>query len=73
MKRQLIEELDRSQSSPVLLKGWIRRIRETKSTTFIVLQDCSGIIQVVADPSKVKHLGLACRIGGGDRRAISPG
>ncbi len=58
MKRQLIGELDRSQSSPVTLKGWIRRIRETKSTTFVVLQDCSGIIQVVADPARVKHLGL---------------
>ena len=58
MKRQLIGELDRSQSEPVILKGWIRRIRETKSTTFIVLQDCSGIIQVVADPANVKNLGL---------------
>ncbi len=58
MKRQLIAELDRSQSEPVVLRGWIRRIRETKSTTFIVLQDCSGIIQVVADPAGVKNLGL---------------
>jgi nondiscriminating aspartyl-tRNA synthetase len=58
MKRQLIAELDRSQSEPLILKGWIRRIRETKSTTFIVLQDCSGIIQVVADPANVKNLGL---------------
>lgn len=58
MKRQLIAELDRSQSEPVILKGWIRRIRETKSTTFVVMQDCSGIIQVVADPANVKNLGL---------------
>jgi nondiscriminating aspartyl-tRNA synthetase len=58
MKRQLIAELDRSQTAPLMLKGWIRRIRETKSTTFIVMQDCSGVIQIVADPAKVKHLGL---------------
>lgn len=58
MKRQLIAELDRSQLETVILKGWIRRIRETKSTTFVVLQDCSGVIQVVADPVKVKSLGL---------------
>jgi nondiscriminating aspartyl-tRNA synthetase len=58
MKRQLIAELDRSQTAPLILKGWIRRIRETKSTTFIVMQDCSGVIQIVADPAKVKHLGL---------------
>jgi len=58
MKRQLIAELDRSHIETVLLKGWIRRIRETKSTTFIVLQDCSGIVQVVANPANVKGLGL---------------
>ena len=58
MKRELIAELDRLQMGPVMLKGWIRRIRETKSTTFIVMQDCSGIIQVVADPANVKNLGL---------------
>jgi nondiscriminating aspartyl-tRNA synthetase len=58
MKRQLIGELDRLQSGALILKGWIRRIRETKSTTFIVLQDCSGIVQIVADPAKLKGLGL---------------
>jgi nondiscriminating aspartyl-tRNA synthetase len=58
MKRTLIAELNRSQTGTVLLKGWIRRIRETKSTTFVVLQDCSGLIQVVADPASLKNLGL---------------
>ncbi|HLI81902.1 MAG TPA: aspartate--tRNA(Asn) ligase [Candidatus Binataceae bacterium] len=58
MKRQLITELDRTQAGAIVLKGWIRRIRETKSTTFIVLQDCSGIIQLVANPADVKSLGL---------------
>ena len=58
MKRQMIGDLDRSREESVLLIGWIRRIRETKSTTFIVLQDCSGTIQVVADPAKIKREGL---------------
>ncbi|HLX38392.1 MAG TPA: aspartate--tRNA(Asn) ligase [Candidatus Binataceae bacterium] len=58
MKRQLISELDRWQMGAIVLKGWIRRIRETKSTTFIVLQDCSGIIQIVANPAEVKDLRL---------------
>src|SRR5262245_61098718 len=40
------------------LKGWVRRVRQTKSTTFIVLQDCSGTIQVVADPVRTRNLGL---------------
>ncbi len=58
MKRQLIGELDRAESGAVILKGWVRRLRETKSTTFIVLQDCSGTVQIVADPAKVKYIGL---------------
>jgi nondiscriminating aspartyl-tRNA synthetase len=78
MQRSLIAELDRAQTELVVLKGWIRRIRETKSTTFIVLQDCSGIIQIVANPAIVKDLGLrpesAVAITGtlrGDERAPS--
>jgi nondiscriminating aspartyl-tRNA synthetase len=58
MQRHMIGDLDRSPEGSVLLKGWIRRIRETKSTTFIVLQDCSGTIQVVADPAKLNREGL---------------
>ena len=63
MKRQLIAELDRSQTAPLILKGWVRRIRETKSTTFIVMQDCSGVIQIVADPAKVNPNGGAIALG----------
>jgi len=58
MKRTLIAELAASSSDRVLIKGWIRRLRETKSTTFIVVQDCSGAIQVVAEPARTRHLGL---------------
>lgn len=42
----------------VVLRGWVRRLRETKSTTFIVLQDASGLVQVVADPNKTAGLHL---------------
>lgn len=42
MPRTLIADLKGREMQPTELKGWIRRIRETKSTTFIVLQDCSG-------------------------------
>ncbi|HSR57266.1 MAG TPA: aspartate--tRNA(Asn) ligase [Candidatus Binataceae bacterium] len=70
MPRTMIADLKCSQ--PALLKGWIRRIRETKSTTFIVLQDCSGTIQVVADPARTKNFGLraesAVAIAGTARR-----
>ncbi|MGO9604693.1 MAG: amino acid--tRNA ligase-related protein [Candidatus Binataceae bacterium] len=58
MQRTMIAELTAFESRRVLLKGWIRRIRETKSTTFILLHDCSGTIQVVADPATTKGRGL---------------
>jgi nondiscriminating aspartyl-tRNA synthetase len=72
MPRTLIADLKGHEIQITELKGWIRRIRETKSTTFIVLQDCSGIVQVVADPAQVKNLGLraecAVAITGAPRR-----
>src|ERR1700674_3845136 len=58
MKRTLIAELATSPSDRVLVKGWIRRLRETKSTTFIIVADCSGAIQVVAEPARTRHLSL---------------
>lgn len=42
----------------VVLRGWVRRLRETKSTTFILLQDASGTVQVVADPAALSALEL---------------
>jgi nondiscriminating aspartyl-tRNA synthetase len=61
MPRTMIADLKSYGPQSSELKGWIRRIRETKSTTFIVLQDCSGTIQVVADPVRVKNLGLRAK------------
>jgi nondiscriminating aspartyl-tRNA synthetase len=72
MTRMMIADLVSQDSRPIKLKGWIRRIRRTKSTTFIVLQDCSGTIQVVADPELAKNLELradsAVAIAGRARR-----
>ena len=42
----------------ILLRGWIHRLRATKSTTFIVLKDASGTVQVVADPGAIHGLAL---------------
>ena len=42
----------------VLLRGWIHRLRATKSTTFIVLKDASGTVQVVADPGAIHGVAL---------------
>ena len=72
MKRTLIAQLASETSDRVLVKGWVRRLRETKSTTFIIVADCSGAIQVVAEPARTRNLGLraecAVAIAGKARR-----
>ena len=50
MARVFISKLSDYIDQKVILKGWVRVIRSTKSTTFIVLQDASGIVQAVAPP-----------------------
>lgn len=55
-RRTFVADLGTFVGQEVLLRGWVRRIRETKSTTFILLQDTSGIVQVVAAPSEVPVL-----------------
>jgi nondiscriminating aspartyl-tRNA synthetase len=57
-ERSFVADLATRVGQEVLLRGWVRRLRETKSTTFIVLQDASGTVQVVADPALVAPLGL---------------
>lgn len=57
-ERIFTADLSSHLGEEVLLKGWIRRLRETKSTTFIVLQDASGTVQVVAAPQDTASLGL---------------
>jgi len=57
-ERIFVADLASHVGQEVLLRGWVRRLRETKSTTFIMLQDGSGIIQVVAAPSAVAPLGI---------------
>ena len=58
MPRTMIADLKSHEPQTYQLKGWIRRIRETKSNIFIVLQDCSGTILVLAEPVRNKHMGL---------------
>jgi len=57
-QRVFVADLTAHFGEAVVLKGWIQRLRDTKSTTFIVLKDASGTVQVVADPQKTKPLGL---------------
>src|SRR5436853_1175569 len=57
-ERTFVADLAPLVGQEVLLRGWVRRLRETKTTTFILLQDASGVVQVVADPAAVSPLGL---------------
>lgn len=57
-ERIFVADLAAHLGQEVILRGWVRRLRETKTTTFILLQDGSGIVQVVADPAAVSPLGL---------------
>ncbi len=56
--RVLINTLKPSTSETILIRGWIYRLRELARTTFIVLKDCTGEIQCVADTSAWRHLNL---------------
>lgn len=49
--RTFIADIGTAASREVLLSGWARALRTTKSTTFLVLQDASGIVQAVAAPN----------------------
>ncbi len=57
-RRTMIADLKGRGPKSAVLCGYIRRIRQTKSTTFVVLHDRSGTIQVVADPALIKGAGL---------------
>ncbi len=57
-KRILIGCLQSSEREQIIVRGWVHRLRELARTTFIVLKDCSGTVQCVAEPEMVKQIGL---------------
>ncbi|MGB4430991.1 MAG: OB-fold nucleic acid binding domain-containing protein, partial [Limnochordia bacterium] len=50
MERTLVEDLKGRLNSEVLVKGWVERIRELSSVTFLIIRDRTGRVQVAADP-----------------------
>lgn len=58
MERIFIDRAGSAMGQEVLLKGWVHRFRALSKTVFIVLNDCSGTVQVVAGHDKVDGLGL---------------
>lgn len=58
MQRTFVSDLNDTVSGEVMLRGWVHRLRELAKTTFIVLHDCSGTVQCVADPTTTRELAL---------------
>jgi nondiscriminating aspartyl-tRNA synthetase len=58
LKRTLIGSLQSAGTDQVLIRGWVYRLRELSRTTFVIVKDCSGSIQCVADPALAKKTEL---------------
>ncbi len=58
MSRTFVVGLGEAIGRPVLLRGWVHRLRELSRVVFIVLQDATGSVQCVAEPSLLEGLGL---------------
>lgn len=56
--RTLIGSLHSSLSEQILIRGWIYRLRELARTTFIIVKDCSGAVQCVADSASLRAASL---------------
>jgi len=56
--RTLVAELKSKTGEPVLIRGWVYRLRVLARTTFIVLKDCSGEAQCVATTESLRDLRL---------------
>jgi nondiscriminating aspartyl-tRNA synthetase len=54
--RSLIASLHSELSEEISIRGWILRLRELAQTTFIIVKDCSGEVQCVADSDSVRTL-----------------
>lgn len=57
-QRSFIQSLNKFIEKDVLLRGWIYRLRVLSRTTFVILRDCSGEVQCVADSELLKDLHL---------------
>jgi|SRR5579864_300602 len=56
--RIFIQSLPEFAGQPVVLRGWVHRLRILGKTTFLILRDCSGQAQCVAASEALKELRL---------------
>jgi nondiscriminating aspartyl-tRNA synthetase len=59
-ERVLVEAIPHLINQEITLRGWVCRIRVLGKTVFVVLKDCTGELQCVAEPESIKehHLKL---------------
>lgn len=58
IKRIFIQDINQFVGQEILIKGWVFRLRQLSKTSFIVLKDCSGEVQCVADTELLKDVRL---------------
>lgn len=58
MKRAFVCELSQLYGQEVKIAGWVFRYRPLAKTSFVILKDCTGIVQCVAAPELIKDLNL---------------
>ncbi|HEX8247412.1 MAG TPA: aspartate--tRNA(Asn) ligase [Pyrinomonadaceae bacterium] len=58
VQRIFIRNIDQFVEQDILIRGWVFRFRQLSKTAFIVLRDCSGEVQCVADPELLKDVRL---------------
>ncbi|MBE6050300.1 MAG: aspartate--tRNA(Asn) ligase [Clostridium sp.] len=58
MERIYVEDIKESKESTVFVKGWVHKITELSTISFVHLRDKTGIIQLVMDKTESKKLKL---------------
>lgn len=58
MARIFISNLTHYRGQEVRLRGWVYRLRVLAKTTFIVLRDCTGIVQCVIATDQVRGIDI---------------
>src|SRR5262245_47215846 len=58
VRRSFVCELHDRSGQPVLIRGWIYRLRVLAKTTFVILRDCTGEAQCVASTETLRDLRL---------------
>jgi aspartyl/asparaginyl-tRNA synthetase len=68
--RTFIADLGAAVGDEVVLAGWVHALRTTKSTTFLVVHDASGNVQVVAVGWR-SAIAQTCRPGGATSELVN--